>query len=99
MDFGFLFCRVLTSYGLGYRELMEVPINAFWLLNSSISRLSAEKDIRALTVASSTQASEMLKQTRENLVVEMGEVAKISPVISAVRDEQGFQKLKAMAAA
>lgn len=75
---------------------MSLPIRAFWLLNSSIVRLMAEHDIRNLTVVSSAQATDAIRQTRENLAVELGEVVKIDPVASAVRDEQGFAELKAM---
>lgn len=83
-------------YGLNYRDAMDLPIRAFWFMNSSVVRLMAEQDIRALTVVSSAQATEAIRQTRESLVVEMGEVMKLDPIASAVRDENGFQDLKAM---
>lgn len=65
-------------------------------MNSTVVRLMAENDIRSLTVVSSAQASEAVKQVRETLVIEMGDVVKIDPIAGAVRDEQGFQDLKAM---
>jgi len=54
--------------------------------------------MRALEIAASAQAGDAMRQTRENLVVEMGEIARVNPMAAAVRDEEGFQKLKAMAA-
>lgn len=73
-----------------------MPIRSFWLMNNSVVRLMAEQDIRALTVASSAQAGEAVRSTRDNLVIEMGDVVKIDPIAGAERDEQGFQELKAM---
>lgn len=78
---------------------MDLPIRAFWLLNSNVSRLMAEKDMRSLTIAASAQQEgEAITQVRENLVIEMGEVMVVDPIASAVRDEEGFNELKAMVA-
>lgn len=75
---------------------MSLPIRSFWFLNSTVVRLMAEEDMRSLTVVTSAQSTEAMRQTRENLVVELGDVMKIDPIAGAIRDEQGFQELKAM---
>lgn len=85
---------------MGYREVMGLPIRVFWLMNSSIGRLLAEKDIRALTVQSARHGGEQAEQIRQHLVIEMGEVGKTAQVadLSAERDQQGFEELKTLAA-
>ena len=92
-----MFCRVLHFYGMNYREVMGLPIRAFWLLNSNVVRLMAERDLRTLQVASSAQQQgEAISHIRENLVIELGEVVVMDPIASAVRDQDGFNELKAM---
>lgn len=75
---------------------MELPIHQFWTFNSYIPRLSAEEDIRALTIAANAQSAEGYKEIRETLVIEMGEVTKTDPIASAIRDEDATQKLRAL---
>ena len=82
---------------MGFREVMGLPIRTFWLLNSNVVRLMAERDLRTLQVSASVQQQgEAMTQTRENLVVELGEVMVLDPIASAVRDQAGFNELKAM---
>lgn len=75
---------------------MKLPLRVFWLMNSSVVRLMAEYDMRSLTVASSASSGDAIRQTRENLVVEIGEVIKLDPIATAVRDQVGFEELRKM---
>lgn len=86
-------------YSLSYGETMSLPIKTFWMLNSNIERIQAQKDMRALTVAVCGQGSEAAKSYRETLVVEIGTVVKLeeSNPLKAVRDEAGFQALRDLA--
>lgn len=98
IDFGFLFCEVSHFYSMAYREVLEMPIRAFWLMSGNVRRLRAHSDVRSLMVASAAQSPEGIDEVRERLVLEIGEVAK-EPPTSVERDEAGFEELRAMAAA
>jgi hypothetical protein len=81
---------------MSYREVLDMPITAFWAMNAQISRIAAEFDLRCLTVTNAAQGSEAAIKVRENLIVEMGEPIMLNP-LAAERDEKGFSELKAMA--
>jgi len=84
---------------MGYRDLLEVPIKTFWMLSQNIERILAQKDMRALTVAVSGQGSEAAQSHRQNLIKEVGTIAKlvVDPMRDAMRDEVGFAQLREMA--
>lgn len=98
IDFGFVFCEVSHFYAMSYREVMDMPVRAFWLMFSNIRRIRAGDDVRHLMTAAAAQSSDGVKELQEKLVLEIGVVANEPPVIDAQRDEQGFAELKAMAA-
>lgn len=83
-------------YGMSYEKIMKLPVRVLWFLNNNIIRLMAEKDIRSMRIATSTQDIETYTQTRHQLESEMGEVLKHAPQMNLDRDELGFQKLKSM---
>lgn len=101
LDFGFLFCRVSHFYSMSYREVMALPINAFWLMCGCINRVQAEFDVRQLAVLESSQSGEGFSEHRKNLVLEIsgGKAPKEMPAqYDETRDQDGFNELKAMAA-
>lgn len=53
-----------------------MPVRRFWSMNANINRISAERDMRLLTVMNSAQSAEGAKETREHLVKELGDVVK-----------------------
>ena len=79
---------------------MRLPIQTFWLMNSSVGRLLAEKEVRLQRVSASVNSTDAFKETRESLIEEMGEMFKTSDSnpMNAKRDEEGFAELKALAA-
>lgn len=82
-------------YGMGYREVMDMPIRAFWLMHTNISRCLAERDLRSLTVATVSQDSKAVKEVRERLIIEMGEAGtRRDGPISEERDEEGIAFLR-----
>jgi hypothetical protein len=97
IDFGFLFCEVSHFYSMSYREVLKMPVRAFWLMSSNIRRIRAQSDVRSLMVASAAQSPEGIDEIRERLVLEIGEVVK-EPPASVERDGAGFEELRAMAA-
>jgi hypothetical protein len=90
----------MSFYTLGYVGTMTLPIRSFWMMNANIDRLTAQKDMRALTVAVCGQGGEAAQAHREQLILEVGTVVKLddSPMSAAntARDESGFADLKAM---
>lgn len=88
---------------MGYREVMSLPIRAFWLMNYSVGRVLAESDLRALTVQQASHGGEYGDQVKQSLVIELGEPWKTaerqreSP-LDAERDHEGFEALRALAA-
>ena len=82
---------------MGYGEVMNLPIRTFWMLNSNVPRILAEMDMRSLQVAMNAQSAEGSREFLDHLKIELGDVMKVDPIQSAVRDEEGFQKLKALA--
>ncbi len=82
-----------------YRELMAIPVKAFWLMSGNIRRIRAGDDLRNLMTASAVQNAEGFQEYRERLIVDMGEVVKEPSVIEVERDEAGFAELRSMAEA
>jgi len=75
-------------------QVLEMPIRRFWLMLNCISRISAERDMRALTIGSMSQASpETANEYRQQLVLEVGHVARVTQKL----DREGLSRLKSMA--
>jgi hypothetical protein len=82
---------------LGYRELMEIPIRAFWMMNVNAVRLAAESDLRNLTVFSGGHSSENYRAVRDHLELELGEVVKIDPAAASMEEQidvDGLNRLR-----
>ena len=62
----------MREYGLGYWELLEVPIRAFWLLARNINRLKARDDLRELQVLVAPQIKDGVSSLSDALVLEEG---------------------------
>lgn len=88
----------MRHYGMGYGEVLSLPVRVFWMLNVSINRLMAEEDLRSISVAMMSQSSEGFEAKNKNLVIEMGEmfIAEDQSPLNDVRDEDGFAELKLM---
>lgn len=83
---------------MGFNEVMELPTTFFWTLNRNLSRLFAEEDLRAITVARAgqVQSADAIKEITESLRQEMGTTTVIT---NEVFDRSGYNKLKALAGA
>ena len=79
---------------------MDIPVRAFWLMSGNIRRIKAGDDLRNLMTATAAQSADGIKEYRERLIIDIGEVMKESVVtIEAERDDVGFAELRSMAAA
>lgn len=78
-----------------------MTMRRFWLAHECIDRISAQQDMRRLTVSAVAQSGEAASDYRRKLIVEVGNIAKMSSAAviqeSAQRDEEGFADLKFMA--
>jgi hypothetical protein len=74
------------------RHVLDMPIKRFWLMNSSIERVSAQQNIRQVMVGLSSQGGEAAQETVDRLTVEMGTVI----IGKAIIDRQGLDDLKQM---
>lgn len=79
---------------------MRLPVRAFWLMNSGVVRILAEKDMRLVAVQTARNGGEQMDSVMRNLTIEMGDVGKVSveSQLNEVRDEEGFSALKSLAA-
>ena len=84
---------------MNYWEVLELPIQAFWMMNSNIGRILAEYDMRSLSIGAVLNDKDAFIEKRNSLIEEMGDMFKVeSNPLDEKRDEQGFQELKALAA-
>jgi hypothetical protein len=78
-----------------------MTMKRFWLAHECVDRISAQKDMRNLTVSVVAQSGDAASDYRRKLIVEVGPIAKMSTASmvqeSAQRDEGGFAELKEMA--
>lgn len=103
LDLGMIFSRVCFHYGMSYRDCMDLPMRTFWMLNRNISRLLAEKDLRAISVALSAVSEEAAGALQTKLVEEFQnpyvmehQDEQAQEPIEERRDEAGFAQLKMM---
>lgn len=73
-------------------EIYRLPIRTFWAMEANISRLMAEEDMRMIRLLASAQAPKAAEEVSRQLAQEMGTVV----IERAVRDEDGFKRLKGM---
>ena len=78
---------------MSHREVLDLPIGAFWLLNTNIDRILAELDLRALSTANAAQGGEGAQKHREHLLNERGVAVKLNP-LEAKPDEGAAATLR-----
>lgn len=65
-------------YGIGYREMLALPIRFFWTLHTNIDRIQAHSDMRQLTLMNlAFMGGEEANKYRKSLILEVGEVQKV----------------------
>lgn len=65
---------------MSYREVMELPIRAFWLMSANINRLFAERDMRLLSVTAAVNSTEGMQEKIDMLSTEIGKVTRFDEV-------------------
>lgn len=92
----------MRIYGLPYREIMAIPVKAFWALNGYVYRLREEENLDQLRVSRLAQISaedlepyiKAMKDAAPDPVVYSGKAVALA---SAQRDDEGFEQLRTMA--
>lgn len=73
-----------------------MPIRCFWELSKNINRITAQDDMRKLSISCYCQDSEAATKYRERLEIEMGTVFEYTIDIKKEKlDRKGLQALKA----
>ena len=79
-------------YKTSYLETLALPLHVFWSLSTNVGRIQADNDIRELSlIVSVQQGHEAVNDKRQQLLDEMGSVARQEPVF----DRIGLAQLKA----
>ena len=77
-----------------------MPIACFWELSKNINRISAQEDMRSLTIANLAMSSEGSQRYRERLEIELGEVMTYrhdaKSAMSEKLDRKGLDKIRTM---
>lgn len=73
-------------------QVLQMPIDQFWLIEKNIARIEATQTIRRLDVAVASQSSEGYKNYHAGLVREIGSVVVETPKL----DKRGLDALKGM---
>lgn len=84
----------MRFYGSSYKDALDLPLRTFWLMSNNITRLSAEEDLRSLSLSGAATSEKGFKQASEALQVEMGSVF-IKP--QNVEAKEGIKALKELA--
>ncbi len=63
----------MRTYGMGYWEILDLPVSLFWIVNRNISRLQAEEDLRRFDATRAAQSSDehAAKEIRQSYVKEL----------------------------
>lgn len=91
----------MRFYGMSDRQLMEMPVTRFWLLNRSVDRIAAEESIRLAQVAGAVQSGDSYTTLMTALRSQMGKVMEIENLdqeqLVEGPDRAGLAALKLMA--
>lgn len=86
---------------MGYNEVMDIPLRAFWWYNSQIHRVRAEENLHMmdLFVLGAQQTGDFYSQVREAYTKQMGEYVvaskpQLNPELETEIHKGGLAKLR-----
>ena len=84
----------MRTYGLGYWEVMDLPVQVFWILNRNIGTLQAEDDLRRfdMTRAAHSADEQAVREVRQSYVTEINRTV----VVSDELDRPALDRVRAM---
>jgi len=72
---------------------LDLPLVTFWMMERSIARIEAERDMRALVLSNASNTKEGIKEIQAALKEKIGTVY----VPKNTLDSEGLNKLKGLA--
>lgn len=90
----------MRFYSMGHRDVLGLPLNAFWMLDRNISRIRAEEEQRQLRLLLTAQSgdrdgidafatslsSEIGTPVVERAVMEKGAINRLKAVLGAMNE-------------
>lgn len=64
--------RVVREYGMGYFDVLKLPLVTFWSFNRQVDRLRAETEQRQLRILIAADSPQAGKELSEKLSTEIG---------------------------
>lgn len=91
----------MRTYAMGYQEVMNMPMRAFWTVSGFVDRVFADEGQLTLELNAASQDVEAAQTLMERMKKQAPSPVKLTVEAqvqrSAVRDEGGFASLKALA--
>ena len=91
----------MRTYGMGYQEVMSMPVRAFWTVSGFVERVVADESKRTLEIQTASHNGESAATLYERLDKQAPAPVKFTghaiASFGAERDEDGFAQLKALA--
>lgn len=83
--------RIVREYGMGYFDVLALPLVTFWSFNRQIDRLRAEQEQRQLRllIAGSSESPEVAKKLSDTLANEIGKPT----IVEKPFDDEKFKEL------
>jgi len=83
----------MRCYGLSDQQVMDMPIQRFWLLSENVSRVLAEESQRLIRVImAATVGGDVMKDVMGEIEHQLSTVS-----VEQERDEKGINRLKELA--
>jgi hypothetical protein len=79
----------MADYGLSDKQLLEMPIKRFWLLDKNVVRIRAERDFRSLAISCAPHAKDITE-----LHAKLTEELQAPVELNMERDPDATSKLK-----
>lgn len=91
----------MRTYAMGYREVMDMPMRAFWTVSGFVDRVFADEGQLTLELKAASQDVEAAQTLMERMKKQAPSPVKLTVQAqierSAVRDVDGFAALKGLA--
>lgn len=85
----------MRFYGLDDVQVLNMPARRFWALESQISRLRSEEDLRLISANAATISEDNHRDVIDRLTLELGETCKVQHN-TIVKPEAGVKSKFAM---
>ena len=101
IDFPYFVARVSRFYSMSYREVLDMPLRAFWSFNRNVRRLRAEESLAQMELFMLANCdANAVKSLRQTYAEQMEEPMKEAPRIhiQPQQHKEGIAKLRTLRA-